>query len=341
MPHSSKKSAAPAQGVVIRPATPADCAAISGLIHDLAEYEKAPECCFATEEKVREQLFGPNPAAEALMAHLDGRLVGFALFFQTFSTWLCKPGMYLEDLFVLPDARRHGVGTALLRRLAKIAVERDYGRLEWSCLEWNELAKERYRRVGAVPMEEWRTWRMNEAEIRALAGDCEPSEAPAPPPPPPAVEPTDPGIVVIHTDGGCRPNPGVGAWAAVMRSGGHVRELVGGELETTNNRMELMAAISALEALKRPCVVELHTDSEYLKNGITKWIHGWRRNNWMTSQKTPVKNDDLWRRLDAAMSRHTVRWSWLKGHAGDPLNERCDALCAAEIDRLEAQKRRR
>jgi ribonuclease HI len=132
--------------------------------------------------------------------------------------------------------------------------------------------------------------------------------------------------VVVHTDGACSGNPGPGGWGAILEWGGHVRELNGGEAETTNNRMEMLAAIMALEALTRPCVVEIHTDSSYLKGGVTGWIHGWKRNGWRTADKKPVKNVDLWQRLDAATARHDVSWHWVKGHAGHPLNERADEL---------------
>jgi ribonuclease HI len=132
--------------------------------------------------------------------------------------------------------------------------------------------------------------------------------------------------VLIYTDGACRGNPGPGGWGAVLISGGHERELCGGELSTTNNRMELMAAIEALRALKRPCKVELHTDSQYLRTGITEWLAGWKAKGWRTAAKTPVKNEDLWRALDEARLRHEVDWRWVKGHAGHELNERADAL---------------
>jgi ribonuclease HI len=132
--------------------------------------------------------------------------------------------------------------------------------------------------------------------------------------------------VTIYTDGGCAPNPGPGGWAAILLLGEHKKELKGGESHSTNNRMELMAAISALEALKWPCVVEMHTDSQYVRDGITKYINNWKRNGWRTAAKEPVKNDDLWRRLDAAAQTHTVRWHWVKGHSGDPNNERADEL---------------
>jgi ribonuclease HI len=132
--------------------------------------------------------------------------------------------------------------------------------------------------------------------------------------------------VVIYTDGACRGNPGPGGWGAILRFGDKVKEMCGGEPNTTNNRMELMAAIQALEALTRPCKVELHTDSQYVKKGISEWISGWKARGWKTAAKDPVKNEDLWRRLDAARSKHTVDWRWVKGHAGHPQNERADAL---------------
>ncbi|MFC7546748.1 ribonuclease HI [Plantactinospora sp. GCM10030261] len=134
-------------------------------------------------------------------------------------------------------------------------------------------------------------------------------------------------VVEIWTDGACSGNPGPGGWGALLRYGTHERELCGGEAAaTTNNRMELMAAISALESLTRPSVVELHTDSTYVRNGITSWLAGWRRNGWLTAGKQPVKNADLWQRLSAACARHTVTWHWVKGHSGHPENDRADAL---------------
>jgi len=132
--------------------------------------------------------------------------------------------------------------------------------------------------------------------------------------------------VLIYTDGACRGNPGPGGWGAVMIAGMHRKEICGGDLATTNNRMELMAAIQALETLTRPCKVELHTDSQYVKNGVTTWIHGWKARGWKTADKSPVKNEDLWKRLDAARSRHQVDWRWVKGHAGHELNEVADEL---------------
>lgn len=132
--------------------------------------------------------------------------------------------------------------------------------------------------------------------------------------------------VVIHTDGACSGNPGPGGWGAILEWNGKEKEICGGEPATTNNRMELMAAIQALESLTKPCKVELHTDSQYVMKGISEWIHGWKRKNWRTADGKPVKNDDLWKRLDAARLRHDVDWRWVKGHAGHELNERADAL---------------
>jgi ribonuclease HI len=132
--------------------------------------------------------------------------------------------------------------------------------------------------------------------------------------------------VIIYTDGACRGNPGPGGWGALLISGDNRKEICGGELATTNNRMELMAAIQALDALNKPCKVELHTDSQYVRTGITEWLRGWKARGWKTADKKPVKNDDLWKRLDEARARHEVDWRWVKGHAGHELNERADAL---------------
>ena len=140
--------------------------------------------------------------------------------------------------------------------------------------------------------------------------------------------------VIVHTDGACSGNPGPGGWGAILTYGEHEKELKGGEPHTTNNRMELMAAIAALEALKKRSTVELHTDSKYVHDGISKWIHGWKRNGWKTADKKPVKNEDLWRRLETAMAPHRVEWLWVKGHSGHPENERVDALARAEVKRL-------
>lgn len=132
--------------------------------------------------------------------------------------------------------------------------------------------------------------------------------------------------VQIYTDGACSGNPGPGGWGAILIYGKHRKEINGGEVLTTNNRMELLGAISALEALKRKSKVELYTDSAYVKNGITGWIHGWRKNGWRTADKKPVKNADLWQRLDEASKQHDIDWHWIKGHAGHPENERADEL---------------
>lgn len=132
--------------------------------------------------------------------------------------------------------------------------------------------------------------------------------------------------VEIFTDGACSGNPGPGGWGAILRFGATEKELSGGEALTTNNRMELLAAISALEALKRRCTVVIHTDSQYLRDGVTKWLHGWKRNGWKTADKKQVKNQDLWMRLDALLKSHEIDWRWVKGHAGHPENERADEL---------------
>jgi ribonuclease HI len=144
--------------------------------------------------------------------------------------------------------------------------------------------------------------------------------------------------VLIYTDGACSGNPGPGGWGAVLISGAHERELWGGEGATTNNRMELMAAIQALEALKRPCKVELHTDSQYLRNGIREWISAWKARGWKTAAKAPVKNEDLWRRLDEARLRHEVDWRWVKGHAGHELNERADGLARRGVEEVRIRR---
>ncbi|MGF1501523.1 MAG: ribonuclease HI [Paracoccaceae bacterium] len=146
-------------------------------------------------------------------------------------------------------------------------------------------------------------------------------------------------VLFAYTDGACSGNPGPGGWGVVLEAveAGELvksRELSGGEADTTNNRMELMAAIAALETLSRPSDITVVTDSSYLRDGITAWIHGWKRNGWKTAAKKPVKNEDLWRRLDAAEARHRVTWEWVKGHAGHPQNERADALARAEIKAL-------
>jgi len=140
--------------------------------------------------------------------------------------------------------------------------------------------------------------------------------------------------VTIFTDGACKGNPGPGGWGAILISGGHRKDIWGGEPETTNNRMELMAAIQALEALKKPCTVELHSDSTYVLKGITEWMGGWKARGWKTGDKKPVKNEDLWKRLDQARLRHDVKWKWVKGHAGHELNEHADALANRGVDEV-------
>jgi ribonuclease HI len=139
--------------------------------------------------------------------------------------------------------------------------------------------------------------------------------------------------VEIFTDGACKGNPGPGGWGAVLRMGRHEKELSGADPKTTNNRMELTAAIRALEALIEPCRVTLHTDSRYVLDGITRWVHGWQRNGWKTAAKKPVQNAELWHELIAAAGRHQVEWVWVKGHAGHPENERADALACAAAER--------
>jgi len=145
--------------------------------------------------------------------------------------------------------------------------------------------------------------------------------------------------VEIYTDGACRGNPGPGGWGALLRYNGHEKELWGGEPETTNNRMELTAAIEALRALNRTCRVELYTDSQYVRMGITDWLAGWKRRGWKNASKKPVKNQDLWLALDAETERHQVRWHWVKGHSGHPENERADQLANRGIDELSTLSR--
>ena len=142
--------------------------------------------------------------------------------------------------------------------------------------------------------------------------------------------------VEIYTDGACRGNPGPGGWGVLLRRGTVIREMHGGAALTTNNQMELMAAIQGLEALKEPCQVTLYTDSKYVLDGITRWIHGWKRNGWRTASKAAVKNAELWQRLDHATARHQVQWKWVKGHSGDPDNERADQLANRGIDEMQA-----
>ena len=143
--------------------------------------------------------------------------------------------------------------------------------------------------------------------------------------------------VTIYTDGACRGNPGPGAWAAILNSGKREREITGVEIETTNNRMELIAAIEALEALRKRCQVTLYTDSSYLKRGVTEWLDGWIRRGWKTSGRKPVKNRDLWERLDALRGKHDISWRWVRGHAGHAGNERADELANIALDELESR----
>ena len=144
--------------------------------------------------------------------------------------------------------------------------------------------------------------------------------------------------ITIYTDGACSGNPGPGGWGAILLFKGKERELSGGEALTTNNRMELQAAIEGLSALTRPCTVDLFTDSQYVRQGITAWMRNWKARGWRTADKSPVKNEDLWCRLDAARQRHEVKWHWVKGHAGDPLNERADELANLGIEGLKVAK---
>jgi ribonuclease HI len=146
------------------------------------------------------------------------------------------------------------------------------------------------------------------------------------------------GKVIIHTDGACSGNPGPGGWGAILDYNGTRKEIYGGEPQSTNNRMELKAAIEALNVLKRECDVEMHVDSQYVKDGITKWIHGWKRNGWKTADKKPVKNVELWQALDEAIKRHEITWHWVKGHAGHPENERADELARQGIAELKHNK---
>jgi ribonuclease HI len=141
-------------------------------------------------------------------------------------------------------------------------------------------------------------------------------------------------VVEAYTDGGCRGNPGPGGWGVLLKYGNHVKELSGSALDTTNNQMELMAAIQAFEVLTRPCKVKITTDSQYVKNGITQWIEGWKRKGWKTAANNPVKNQELWMRLDKAIEQHDVEWCWVKGHSGHPENERVDELANLAMDQI-------
>lgn len=373
----------PSPVVALRPATPADCALLADLIMELATYEKAPEQCFATAEGLHTMLFGPTPRAEALMAELDGVVVGYAIWFHNFSTWECAPGLYLEDVYVQPQHRGLGIGKRILAHLAALAVERGCKRFEWAVLDWNEPSRVFYRALGATERTEWVLCRMEgealaklakigqadqartakpgparatPAKVAAAAERASARALPAPPKPASSRKSTKPvaadlfdeapaepapkakagGVVTIYTDGGCEPNPGDGAWAAVVVDGGKQRELSGAERNTTNNRMEMTAVVRALEALgDKRRHVKLIVDSEYVMKGMTSWLASWKRKGWRTTTG-PVKNKDLWVELDALCQLHDIDWSWTKGHAGDVLNERCDQLCR---DAMREQRR--
>ncbi len=144
--------------------------------------------------------------------------------------------------------------------------------------------------------------------------------------------------VQIWTDGACKGNPGLGGWGALLRQGRHEKAIYGGEADTTNNRMELMAVIEALKALKRPCDVVVHTDSQYVQKGMNEWLANWKRRGWRTADKKPVKNADLWQELDALVGQHTLQWRWVRGHAGDPGNERADELANLGVEQARAQR---
>ncbi len=331
--------------IVIRSAELRDLPMIVKMIHELAVYEKAPEQCHATVEAMEVQLFGGRPYAEAVVGEIDGVVGAMAIYFFNFSTWEAAPGLYLEDLYVRPTFRRYGVGKAMLERLALIAEERDCVRFEWSVLDWNKPARDFYEGLGAQPMCEWVKYRTEGAALKALAEagrTARKKQLAAEKQNPPVESPAgdskfDPEgqLVRVHTDGGASPNPGVGAWAAVLEASGKRLELSGGELETTNNRMELLAAINALEALPPGQQVLIHTDSQYLKNGITTWIKSWKKNNWMRGtgkDKEPVKNEELWKRLDAVVQKHRLGWEWVRGHSGNQENERCDELCRLKME---------
>ncbi len=331
---------------VIREARPDDIPVIVKMIHELAVYERAPEQCHATDAGLHRELFGPEPHVKGLVAEVDGALVGYALYFHNFSTWECAPGLYLEDVYVRPTARRKGLGKLFLQRLARIADENGCKRFEWQVLDWNTSARDFYHSLGAQAMVEWVPYRLEEDGIRKLAeGTVSSPEKPRTTGQPYSDDDTEKGTlrqpldqrktVTVHTDGGADPNPGTGAWAAVLRFDNKTRELFGGEHDTTNNRMEMTAAIRALEALKDPCVIHIHTDSQYLRNGITEWIKNWKRNNWRRG-KDPVKNVDLWQSLDTLCEFHEVEWHWVKGHAGNVDNERADQICTETIAKLKA-----
>ncbi len=321
--------------IEIIPARKADVKEIVAMIRELAEYEKLLDTCKLTEKSLAKALFSKPPAAEALIAFKDGNPAGMALYFYNFSTFEGVQGLYLEDLYVRPKFRKLGIGGALLKRLAEIAREKGCARMEWAVLEWNELAKSQYRKIGAFPMEEWRVWRLTGSALENFAQGKVEEEKTAP------AQKTQvenlnqlTGPVEVYTDGGCQPNPGIGGWAAILKSGDQTIEISGGEPETTNNRMELMAVIKALESLPESAKVSLVVDSAYVKNGITKWMYSWKRNGWKTASGGEVKNQDLWIRLENAIKNHQVAWKWVKGHSGNIWNERCDELCTLEIEKL-------
>ncbi len=318
----TKKSDAAVPKVVIREAVPEDADAISKLIHELADYEQAPEKCFATGDKVRERLFGKSRCAEALFAEVEGKPAGYAIFFHNFSTWEAAPGLYLEDVYVRPAYRKLGIGSRLLQSLAAIAVKRGCKRFEWVVLDWNKLARDFYESIGAKPQTEWIIYRMDGERLEEFAAQAPPLDKPESS----GDQMKATGQFIIHTDGGADPNPGPGAWAAAIRCGNEYREISGYDADTTNNRMELTAAIKALELVPEGATVEMHTDSQYLRNGITSWLAGWKRKGWRTTTG-PVKNRDLWEQLDAVNAARNVKWTWVRGHAGDVMNERVDELC--------------
>jgi len=319
---AKKRDDADLPRVTVREAVPADREAISVMIHELADYEQAPEKCFATPDKVMERLFGKTRCAEALVAEVEGKAAAYAIFFHNFSTWEVAPGLYLEDLYVRPAYRRLGIGNRLLRSLAALALKRGCKRFEWVVLDWNKLARDFYESIGAQAQTEWVIYRMDGERLENFAAQA------------PAMDTTEAtgeqmkgaGPFLIYTDGGSDPNPGPGAWAAAIRCGDDYREISGFDEDTTNNRMELTAAIKALELVPEGANVELHTDSQYLRNGITSWLAGWKRKGWRTTTG-PVKNQDLWEQLDAVNAARNVTWTWVRGHAGDAMNERVDELC--------------
>jgi len=336
----------------IRFAKPTDVPMIVKMIFELAVYEKAEDQCFATEDKIHEQLFGPKPNAECIVAVVNDKAVGMALYFHNFSTWEAAPGIYLEDLYVRTTYRKHGIGMALIECLASIAEDRGCIRFEWSVLDWNKPARDFYESFGSKAQTEWITYRTEGDPLKKLAQNgkklLQESKAKADAKLKEQLlnQNQDNGdlldangdVITIYTDGGSDPNPGVGAWAYVLSFGDVVYKQSNGELGTTNNRMELSATIQALKSLAPNQKVMLVTDSQYVKNGITTWIKNWKKNNWRRgkSKTEPVKNVDLWLQLDHLVSIHKVTWDWVKGHSGNDLNEECDELCTEKIHELKA-----